>query len=106
MVLCNSSIYPGMPDKFIDFTYKNKQSLCDVCGNFYPWCLHALSVVPITLFFVPVHDIGDSARVHKFQAHSQLPYFTDYKTYFFLRKIASKIHVCLILEINIKMSSV
>ena len=36
----------------------------------------------------------------------RLPYFTDYKTHFFLRKIASKIQVCLILEINIKMSSV
>ena len=35
-----------------------------------------------------------------------LPYFTDYKTHFFLRKIASKIQVCLILEINIKMSCV
>jgi hypothetical protein len=36
----------------------------------------------------------------------QLPYFTDYKTHFFLQKIASKIQVRLILEINIKMSSV
>ena len=36
----------------------------------------------------------------------KLPYFTDYKTHSFLRKIASKIQVRLILEINIKMSSV
>ena len=35
-----------------------------------------------------------------------LPYFTDYKTHFFLRKIGSKIQMHLILEINIKMSSV
>ena len=34
-----------------------------------------------------------------------VPYFTEYKTHFFLRKITSKIHVRLILEINIKMSS-
>ena len=33
---------------------------------------------------------------------SQVPYFTDYKTHFFLRKIASKIQVHLILKINIK----
>ena len=32
--------------------------------------------------------------------------FTDYTTHFFLRKIASKIQVRLILEINVKMSSV
>ena len=32
--------------------------------------------------------------------------FMDYKTHFFLRKIASKIQVSFILEINIKMSSV
>ena len=30
----------------------------------------------------------------------------NYKTHFFLQKIASKIQVCLILEINIKMSNV
>ena len=35
-----------------------------------------------------------------------LPYFTDYKTHFFLGKITSKIQVRLILEINIKMSSI
>ena len=35
-----------------------------------------------------------------------VPYFMDYKTNFFLQKIASKMQVCLILEINIKMSSV
>ena len=35
-----------------------------------------------------------------------IPYFTGYKTHYFLRKIASKIQVRLILEINIKMSSV
>jgi hypothetical protein len=35
-----------------------------------------------------------------------IPYFTDYKTHFFLQKIASKIQVRLILEINTKMSSV
>ena len=34
-----------------------------------------------------------------------LPYFTDYKTHLFLRIIASKIQVHLILEINTKMSS-
>jgi hypothetical protein len=34
-----------------------------------------------------------------------VPYFTDYKTHFFLKKIASKIQVRLILEINTKMSS-
>ena len=33
-------------------------------------------------------------------------FFTDYKMHFFLRKIASKIQVRLILKINIKMSSV
>ena len=38
--------------------------------------------------------------------NTEIPYFTDYKTYFFLWKIASKIQVRLILEINIKMSSV
>ena len=32
----------------------------------------------------------------------KVPYFTDYKMQFFLRKIASKIQVRLILEINIK----
>ena len=37
---------------------------------------------------------------------SWILYFTDYKTHFFHRKIASKIHVRLILEINIKMSIV
>lgn len=31
-----------------------------------------LSDVPITLLSVPLHDIGDSARVNKFQAPSQL----------------------------------
>ena len=36
----------------------------------------------------------------------RLPYLTDYKTHFFLRKIASKIQVHLIFKINIKMSSV
>jgi hypothetical protein len=36
----------------------------------------------------------------------EIPYFTDYKTHFFLQKIASKIQVRLILEINKKMSSV
>jgi hypothetical protein len=35
-----------------------------------------------------------------------LPYFTDYKTHFFLQKIASKMQVRLILEINTKMFSV
>ena len=32
----------------------------------------------------------------------RLPYFTDYKTHFFLRKIASKIQAHLKLKINIK----
>jgi hypothetical protein len=40
------------------------------------------------------------------QTLPQIPYFTDYKTHFFLQKIASKIQVRLILEINTKMSSV
>ena len=35
-----------------------------------------------------------------------IPYFMDYKMHFFLRKIAFKIQVRLILEINIKMTSV
>ena len=37
---------------------------------------------------------------------AHVPYFMDCKTHFFLRKIVSKIQVSLILEINIKMSSV
>jgi hypothetical protein len=46
--------------------------------------------------------------IQKYQLESScklmfyIPYFTDYKTHFFLRKIASKIQVRLILEINIK----
>jgi hypothetical protein len=38
--------------------------------------------------------------------HTHIPYFVDYKTHFFLRKIASKIQVRLILKINIKIPSV
>ena len=39
-------------------------------------------------------------------AARHIPYFMDYKTHFFLQKIASKIQVHLILENNIEMSSV
>ena len=41
-----------------------------------------------------------------FAFQQYIPYVTDYKMHFFLRKIASKIQVRLILKINIKMSSV
>jgi hypothetical protein len=50
--------------------------------------------------------IPETCRVYIIKTSKSIPYFTDYKTHFFLRKIASKIQVRLILEINIKMSSV
>ena len=45
-------------------------------------------------------------KIMRKPSNRQVPYFTDYKTHFFLWKIASKIQVRLILKINIKMSSV
>jgi hypothetical protein len=49
-----------------------------------------------------VHNFHTKFHENQFK----VPYFTDYKTHFFLQKIASKIQVRLILEINTKMSSV
>jgi hypothetical protein len=59
------------------------------------------------LLFVD-EDVNSVFRteVHKWGNFLHIPYFTDYKTHFFLQKIASKIQVRLILEINTKMSSV
>jgi hypothetical protein len=39
---------------------------------------------------------------HWWNVVQHIPYFTDYKTHFFLRKIASKMQVRLILEIITK----
>ena len=47
-----------------------------------------------------------SKSIWRMHTSQEVPYFTNYKTHFLLRKIASKIQVRLILEINIKMSSV